>query len=660
MPGAERDRDETQLPFEQRYVPSAAYRDLLHQALRDPERFWRALALREIHWDHTFSKVVGGEAPFWKWFEGGLLNASYNCLDRHLEAGRGSRVAYHWEGEPGDTRTVTYRDLLALVERSAGALSELGLHRGDRIALYLPMIPETPAIMLAAARLGIVFTTVFSGFSAESLAGRIRDSGARAVVTADGTYRRGKFLALKPVADQAAEHCPSVEKMLVVQRGADPPALREGRDVAFLDATKRAPRHAAAQPLPSDHPLYMLYTSGTTGRPKGVVHGTGGYLVHAAATMRWVFDDRPESDTFWCAADIGWVTGHTYIVFGPLLRGMTSVLYEGGFDIPTPDRMWSIVERYGVTTLYTSPTAIRSLMKHGDAIPRAHDLSSLRLLGTVGEAINPAAWEWYYRVIGGERCPIVDTWWQTETGGILISPAPGLATLPLKPGSATLPLPGVDADVVDEQGKPVPALTKGFLVVRRPWPGMFLTLYNDPERFRQVYFSRFPGVYYTGDYAVRDLDGYFWLLGRADEVLKVAGHRLGTIEIEDALVSHPAVAEAAVVGQRDDVKGEVIAAFVTLRSGRHASHELSEELRRHVREVMGPVATPEAIHFVAALPKTRSGKIMRRVIRAVANQETVGDVTTLEDEATVEEVRREMGALRHALGREPASKAPSS
>jgi acetyl-CoA synthetase len=501
--------------------------------------------------------------------------------------------------------------------------------------------------MLACARLGLPFTVVFSGFSAKALAERIQDCAAKIVVTADGGYRRGKILELKTVVDDAVKESPSVKHVVVFRRTGHIVPMLEVRDYWWHDLMAEASRFVQPLPVESTHLLYILYTSGTTGKPKGVAHSTGGYLVFAYATQEWVFDAK-DDDVYWCTADIGWVTGHTYVVFAPLMHGLTSVIYEGALDYPRPDRWWEIVERYRVSILYTAPTAIRSLMRYGDDLPKQHHLDSLRLLGSVGEPINPTAWQWYFDVIGQGRCPIVDTWWQTETGGIMISPSPRLGMVPLKPGSATFPLPGVEADVVDEKGNPLPPGEKGFLIIRRPWPGMFMTLYNDQERYRQVYWTRFPGLYYPGDYAMRDAEGYFWLLGRADEVIKVAGHRLGTKEVEDALVSHPSVAEAAVAGRPDPVKGEAIVAFVTLRNVANPSNQLSEELKQHVRMMIGPIATPDSIYFARLLPKTRSGKIMRRVIKAVAAGGSIGDLSTLEDDASVDEVRQAIEALQTA------------
>ncbi|OLD01396.1 MAG: acetate--CoA ligase [Crenarchaeota archaeon 13_1_40CM_3_53_5] len=634
------------LPSNEKVWPVRRYLDLHKESLEDPAGFWDIQA-RRLLWRKGWTQTLKWDPPFARWFVGGELNASENTLDRHVASWRKNKVAYLWEGESGEKRTVTYQDLFQITNRFASALQRLEVRKGDAVAIYLPLVPEFPAAMLACARIGAPFTVVFSGFSSKSLAERIQDCGAKVVVTADGGFRRGKTLPLKAVVDEALESTPSVRHMIVVRRTGQKVSMKTGRDQWWDDALRKGSSYVEPVPVEASHILYILYTSGTTGKPKGVAHSTGGYLVHALSTQDWVFDPK-DDDVYWCTADIGWVTGHTYIVFGPLLHGLTSVMYEGALDYPQPDRWWQIIENYGITVLYTAPTAIRSLMRHGEEYPRDHNLRSLRLLGTVGEPINPAAWYWYFNEIGQGRCPIVDTWWQTETGGIMISPSPKLGLVALKPGSATFPLPGIDAEVVDEKGESLPPGQKGFLVIRKPWPGMFLTLYKDNERYKQVYWSRFPGVYYPGDYALRDQEGYFWLLGRADEVMKVAGHRLGTIEVEDALVSHLSVAEAAVAGRPDPVRGEAIVAFVTLKSSTRPSKELEEELRQHVKKTVGPIAVPDRIYFASLLPKTRSGKIMRRVIKAVASGDDIGDITTLEDGASVEEVKSAIEMLREA------------
>jgi acetyl-CoA synthetase len=633
-------------PLEKTYQGNERYLSLQRDSLRDPVSFWANIA-GQLVWHKKWAQVLKWDPPFAQWFVGGMLNASENAVDRHVRSWRKNKAAYLWEGENGEHQTITYAELHREVNQLASVLQNLGLRKGDTVAIYMPLVPEFPITMLACARLGLPFTVVFSGFSAKALAERIQDCEAKIVVTADGGFRRGKILELKSVVDEAVNESPSVKHVVVFRRTGHVVQMIEGRDYWWHDLMAKASSYVAPLPVESTHLLYILYTSGTTGKPKGVAHSTGGYLTFAYATQEWVFDPK-DDDVYWCTADIGWVTGHTYVVFAPLMHGLTSVMYEGALDYPEPNRWWEIVERLGVTILYTAPTAIRSLMRHGDNLPGKHDLDSLRLLGTVGEPINPAAWQWYFDVIGHGRCPIVDTWWQTETGGIMISPSPRLGLVPLKPGSATLPLPGVDADVVNEKGNPLSPGEKGFLIIKRPWPGMFMTLYKDPERYRQVYWTRFPGLYYPGDYALRDKEGYFWLLGRADEVIKVAGHRLGTKEVEDALVSHPYVAEAAVAGRPDPVKGEAIVAFVTLRDVANPSDNLSEELKQHVRKMIGPIATPESIYFARLLPKTRSGKIMRRVIKAVAAGRPVGDLSTLEDGASVEEVREAIETLQTA------------
>ena len=639
------------LPVEERYWTTERYREAHRASLVDPAAFWAGIAREFVRWETPFARALDWDPPFARWFPDGRLNASDNCLDRHLAGATRHRVAYYWEGEPGDRRTISYDDLYREVNRLASALAKRGLGPKDFAAVYMPMVPELPVVLLALARLGIPFTTVFSGFSAAALAERMNGVKARILFTADGGYRRGHVVPLKTIADEALAQAPSVETVVVTRRTHDDVPMQAHRDLEWATVLHEGGRYQPPVPVASDHLLYLLYSSGTTGVPKAIAHGTGGYLVHVAATMRWIFDPGP-SDVYWCAADVGWVTGHSYIIFGPLATGATSLLYEGAFDHPHPDRLWEMVERYHVSVLYTSPTALRALRRHGDEFATRHDLTSLRLLGTVGEAINPEVWRWYFETIGGRRCPIVDTWWQTETGGVMVAPAPGLGLVPLKPGSATLPLPGIDVDVVQEDGSPAPPGTKGFVVVRRPWPGMLLGVHGDPERYRAAYWTRFPGAYYAGDFAVKDGDGYLWFLGRADEVLKVAGHRLGTIEIEDAILGYPGVAEAAVCGVADEVKGEVPIAFVVLRSGAHPSATLTDGILEHVVERIGKIARPERVHFVRKLPKTRSGKIMRRVVKAVAEGRTdLGDVTTLEDEASVDEVQQAMHLFLHEVGR---------
>jgi acetyl-CoA synthetase len=640
--------ESTALPFKQKFSPNLKrYLEIYEESIKDPERFWDREA-RKLEWFRTWDKVLEWDPPFARWFVGGLLNASYLCLDRHVRTWRRSKVAIYWEDEVGNTRTLSYSQLYSEVNRLASILRKFRVGKGDRVAVYLPLIPELPMTMLATARIGAIHTVVFSGFSSQALADRVNDTQAKVLITADAGFRRGKLIPLKKIVDTALERCPSVGNVIVVKRAEVDIDMKEGRDHWYHDLLKNARDYVEPLPVEANDPLYILYTSGTTGKPKGIVHNTGGYMVYNHSAYKWAFDIRDES-VYWCTADIGWVTGHSSIVYAPLSHAATIVLYEGAPDYPTPDRWWEIIEKYGVTIFYTSPTAIRMLMRYGEKWLRKHDLTSLEILGSVGEPINPEAWIWYYKNVGGERCPIVDTWWQTETGGFMISPAPGLVLVPLKPGSATLPLPGIEADVVDENGKPAPAGVKGYLILKKPWPGMLLTLYQDPKRYKEVYWSRFPNVYYTGDYAIRDADGYFWLLGRADEVLKIAGHRIGTMELESALVSHPAVSEAAAIGKPHEVKGETIAIFAILKQGYKPTEELKQELKRHVREVIGPVATPEEIYFVHSLPKTRSGKIMRRVLKAVLTDKPVGDLSTLEDEASVEEVRKAYEEFKRLL-----------
>jgi len=610
----------------------AACQALSERASEHPEEFWGELAEQELFWFEKWSHVFEWRPPFVKWFVGAKTNASYNCLDRHLATPRRDKVALLWEGEPGDQRLISYQELHRLVCRFANALKARGLKTGDRVVIYMPMVPELPVAMLACARLGVTHSVVFGGFSAEALKGRIQDLGASLVITADGGWRRGREIRLKETVDEALLECPSVREVIVCRRTGSQVPMKTGRDSWWHELEEGASEICPAEPLDSETPLYVLYTSGTTGKPKGIVHTTGGYLLQCTVTMKWVFDLH-EDDIYWCTADIGWVTGHSYIVYGPLAAGATSVMYEGAPDYPQFDRWWRLVEKYRINILYTSPTAIRAFVRQGEHWPNAHDLSSLRLLGSVGEPINPAAWEWYYRVIGKERCPIVDTWWQTETGSILISPMPGAT--PLKPGSASFPLPGVLADVVDMNGKPVEPGKEGFLVIRRPWPAMLRTLWGDPQRYESQYWRRIPAadaVYFTGDAARIDAEGYFTILGRVDDVMNVSGHRLSTMELESALVRHPAVAEAAVVGRPDEITGQAVCAFVTLKKGDWDHRDLAAELRKWVTHEIGSFAKPAEIRFTEALPKTRSGKIMRRLLREIVTTHAVaGDVTTLED-----------------------------
>ena len=612
-----------------------AYERLYRQSLDDPDTFWGDTAA-ELHWFKRWDRVQAWDEPHVRWFVGGQTNLSYNCLDLQVERGRGNKVALHWEGEPGDRRTITYRELLHEVQRFANVLRSRGVAKGDRVAIYLPMIPEAVVAMLACARIGAPHSVVFGGFSAQALADRINDAQAKLVVTADGGHRRGSVLSLKPAVDEALRSCPSVTSVVTVKRAGNDIDMEPDRDVWYHDAMRHADDACPAEPLDAEHPLYILYTSGSTGKPKGVLHTTGGYQTYTYLTTRMVFDLQ-ENDVYWCSADVGWVTGHSYIVYGPMSNGATQVMVEGAPTHPGPDRFWEIIERYGVSVFYTAPTAIRAFMKLGEAYPDRHDRTSLRLLGTVGEPINPEAWMWYRRVIGGDRCPVVDTWWQTETGGIMISTLPGVHDA--KPGSAGVPMFGVDPAVVDVDGNEVPAGEGGYLVVRRPWPSMLRTVYGDDDRYRNQYWNEIPHAYFAGDGARRDADGYFWIMGRVDDVVNVSGHRLGTMEVESALVSHPAVAEAAVVGRPDEVKGQAIVAFVTLEAGATASEELRQALRRHVVKEIGAIARPDDLRFAEALPKTRSGKIMRRLLRNVAaGQELAGDVSTLEDRSVIEKL----------------------
>ena len=609
------------------------YRALYDRAANRPEQFWGELAEKELFWFEKWSHVFEWKPPFAKWFVGGKINVAYNCIDRHLTGPRKNKAAILWEGEPGDQRTITYQELHRLVCRFANVLKGRGLKTGDRAIIYMPMIPELPVAMLACARLGITHSVVFGGFSAEALKARIQDLGATVVITADGGWRRAKEIRLKDAVDEALPDCPGVQNVIVCRRTGSKVDMKEGRDHWWHDLEQGVSEDCPAEKLDSEHPLYVLYTSGTTGKPKGILHTTGGYLLQTTMTMKWVFDLK-EEDTYWCSADIGWVTGHSYIVYGPLSAGATTFMYEGAPDTPAFDRWWRIVEKYRVNTLYTSPTAIRALIRQGDSWPNSHDLSSLRLLGSVGEPINPAAWEWYHRVIGKGRCPIVDTWWQTETGSIMIAPVPG--AVPLKPGSGTLPMPGVLPEVVDLSGNPVGTDKEGFLIIKRPWPSMIRTIWGDPQRYEDQYWSRLPGVYFTGDAARRDEDGYFWILGRVDDVMNVSGHRLSTMEVESALVRHPAVAEAAVVGKPHEITGQAVCAFVTLKKGDFDHHDLGADLRQWVGKEIGAFARPEEIRFTDSLPKTRSGKIMRRLLREIVTTHNVtGDVTTLEDLSVV-------------------------
>jgi len=621
------------------------------QALENPEHFWGEQA-KNLIWFKQWDKVLdSNDPPFYKWFVGGTLNASINCLDRHVESDLKNKAAIIWEAENKETRLFTYSQLYRSVNKFASALKNLGVKKSDRVTIYLPMVPELPIAMLACARIGAIHTVVFSGFSTQALSDRVNDSNSKVVITADGGLRRGKLVELKEFVDKAIPLSSSIEHVVVLKRALN--NIRMGpKDVWWHDIIENARPHCEPEIIESTHPLYILYTSGTTGKPKGVVHSTGGYLTHLYATAKWVFDFT-HRDIFFCTADIGWVTGHSYIVYAPLMHGATQIMYEGTLDYPKPDRYWDIVEKHSATILYTTPTALRMYIKFGDSIPNSFDLSSLRLLGTVGEPINPEVWMWYFRTIGKENCPIVDTWWQTETGGIMISACTGIEIVPMKPGSGTFSLPGIDAVVVDEKGKSVTPDKKGYLVIRKPWPGMLMTLWRDDEKYQNTYWRKFDNkTYFTGDYALFDADGYLWLLGRSDDVLKIAGHRLGTMELESAFVSHRAIAEAAVTSRPDEKKGESIIAFLVLRTefAEVSDQQLRKELTNHIRETVGPIATPNEIYFVNKLPKTRSGKIMRRLLKSISSgSPTIGDVSTLEDGTSVEEVRQAYDDLHKAI-----------
>ncbi len=617
------------------FVKGALVKDAKVYKVRDRLKFWEGFA-KELFWFKKWTKVLDWKLPFAKWFVGGRTNMAYNCLDRHLDGPRRNKAAILWEGEPGDERTLTYQQLHREVCRFANGLKSLGVRKGDRVTLYMPMVPELAIAMLACARIGAPHSVIFGGFSADSIRDRVNDCQSKLVVTADGGYRRGNALSLKKITDEALAGTPSVEKVVVYRRGVQAECpMKEGRDVWWHDLVKDQPDRCEPEPVDSEDMLYLLYTSGTTGKPKGILHTTGGYMTGVYATMKWVFDIKDE-DIFWCTADIGWVTGHSYVVYGPLLNGATVLMYEGAPDWPGRDRFWAILEKYRATILYTAPTAIRAFMKWGDDLPKKHDLSSLRLLGSVGEPINPEAWIWYHRVIGGGRCPVVDTWWQTETGHILITPLPAITKT--KPGSACTTFPGIEADIVNEKGESVDA---GLLVLKSPWPGMLRGIYGDPDRYKKTYWEKFGKWYFAGDGAKRDKQGYLWLLGRVDDVLKVAGHRLSTMEIESALVDHKAVAEAAVIGKHHEIKENAVVAFVSLRAGNTGTPELLKELKDHVVKKIGSIARPDDVYFAAELPKTRSGKIMRRLLRDVAEGRALGDTTTLADANVVRSLKEQ-------------------
>jgi acetyl-CoA synthetase len=642
----------------ERFEPPAEFREaalwndpaVYEQAAADPQAWWLRQATELLDWAEPPSESLDdSDPPFYRWFADGRLNASANCLDRHVEAGLGDRVAYFWRGEEGEERAITYADLLADVQRFANALRDRGIGKGDVVGIYLPMIPEVVVAMLACARIGAPHNVVFGGFSAEAVHERMEFSEAKALVTVDGARRKGQTAPVKPRIDEVIGTVDSIETIFVVRHTGVECEMEDGRDVWVDEAMAAAAAECPAEPMEAEHPLYILYTSGSTAKPKGILHTTGGYLTGVAYTHRYVFDLRPDRDVYWCAADVGWVTGHSYIVYGPLANGATSVMYEGAPDYPDKDVWWDIVESQGVTIFYTAPTAIRACMKWGAEHPERHDLSTLRLLGTVGEPINPKAWLWYHKLIGGEQCPIVDTWWQTETGQIMISPLPGITAT--KPGSATVPLPGIEADVVDDDGNSIEDDGEGLLVLRRPWPGMLRTLYREEERFLAAYFARFgPETYLVGDAARRDEDGYLWILGRVDDVINVSGHRLSTAEVESAIVSHPKVAEAAVIGQSDAETGQAICAFVTLEGDMDGDDEMVAAIRDHVAERIGKLARPKRVIWSGDLPKTRSGKIMRRLLRDIAEGRELGDVTTLRDPAVMDELERKVEALRDQEG----------
>ncbi|WP_337859878.1 acetate--CoA ligase [Ferroplasma sp.] len=636
------------LPVDEKYrMHMTRYFEEYKRAINDPVDFWREKS-KIIDWFHPYDTVLDeSNKPFYKWFVNGKTNMSYNCLDRYAMTEKRNKVAYIWVPEKGEEKVITYFGLYRRVNAFAKALLNLGIKKGDGVTIYLPMILEAPIAMLACARIGAVFNVVFSGFGEEALAQRIDDSNSKTVITADGGYRKGKTVQLKKIVDSAIDLSKGVDNVIVVRNTYDKINMESGRDYYYDEILEDG--YVEPEELDSSDPLFILYTSGTTGKPKGIVHGNGGYQVWIANTLKWAFNPG-ESDRWWCAADIGWITGHSYIVFAPLLLGITSIMYEGAIDYPKPDKMWEIVEKYGVNILYTSPTAVRLLMKYGDKYPLNHDLSSLKTLGTVGEPINPAAWHWFYENIGKGRCPIIDTYWQTETGGFTIAPSVELGMPDLKPGSATFPMPGIVPEILREEGTPAKSGEKGYIVIDKPWPGLMMTVNNDDQRYIDTYFSKFPGKYLMGDYAIRDEDNYFWLLGRSDEVLKVSGHRIGTIEIEDELVSLKEIAEAAVFGKPDTVKGDTIIAFVTLKDGFEKTSELIDALKKRIRHDLGPIMVPEEIHIVPALPKTRSGKIMRRVIKAVYLNQTTGDISTLENESSVEDIKKAMEIIRKGTG----------